>query len=199
MTSSFKDLISDTRPIDAKNRVEPMHDSNLVKRPEAVSAKLEPEEEKRNPLPNYLDSTNLRDPNEWLSWKRDGVQPGVMQMLGSGSYEPKLSIDLHRKRIHEAHREVWELLESATAQSYRTVSINHGKGSESTPPAQMKSYVAQILPRHEDVLAFQTAPRRRGEGGAGVTLVLLRKSAASREKTRQSLGYKEDASHSYKN
>ncbi len=139
------------------------------------------------PSPNYLrdflDESSLVMPEHEFQWRRDGTQVAVLDHMKAGQYTSGDEIDLHHKSINEAHVLIWSFLSEAIANGHRNVKIIHGKGVRSRPPAQLKSYVGQVLKEHEDVFAFCTAPTWLG--GAGATLIWLRKSEREKEATRE--------------
>ncbi len=113
------------------------------------------------------------EPEEILSFKLDGIQPGVFKKLRQGKYTVDFHLDLHRKTVAEARQEVYQLLRSANRNQLRTLLINHGKGIRSNPPARLKSYVYHWLQQVDTVVAFHSSPPQLG--GTGAVLVLLKK------------------------
>ncbi len=113
------------------------------------------------------------DPQEVLSFKLDGIQPGVFKKLRQGKYDFDYHLDLHRKTVAEAREQVYQLLRSSARYNYRVLLITHGKGLKSNPPARLKSYLNQWLKQVDLVLAFHSAQARHG--GTGSVYVLLRK------------------------
>ncbi|MET1253720.1 DNA endonuclease SmrA [Aliikangiella maris] len=115
------------------------------------------------------------EPLELLSFKLDGVQPGVFKKLRQGKYDIDYHLDLHRKTVAQARHDVYQLLRASIRYEYRTIMITHGKGLQSNPPARLKSYVNHWLKQVEQVIAFHSAIQRHG--GVGSVYVLLKKSA----------------------
>jgi DNA-nicking Smr family endonuclease len=113
------------------------------------------------------------EPDEILSFKLDGVQPGVFKKLRQGKYEIDFHLDLHRKTVAEARNAVYQLLRDAGRNNFRNLLITHGKGALSNPPARLKSYLNQWLKQVDLVVAFHSAQPRHG--GAGSVYVLLKK------------------------
>jgi DNA-nicking Smr family endonuclease len=68
------------------------------------------------------------------------------------------------------------------------VLISHGKGERSTTPGRLKSFVAQWLIDHPDVIAYCSAQRMHG--GVGSVYVLVKKSAAGKAANRERYGLK---------
>ncbi|MCW8878052.1 MAG: DNA endonuclease SmrA [Kangiellaceae bacterium] len=113
------------------------------------------------------------EPLEVLSFKLDGIQPGVFKKLRQGKYGFDFHLDLHRKTVAEARHEVYELLRTAGSFNRRVLLITHGKGIQSNPPARLKSYVNHWLKQVDLVLAFHSAQPQHG--GTGSVYVLLKK------------------------
>ena len=141
------------------------------------------QEESPNYLRDFLDEKNQVTPDHQFQWRQDGAQGAVLHQLIHGRYDSHDQLDLHHKTVREAHALLWEFLSRALEQGHRNVSVIHGRGEKSNPPARLKSYVGQVLEEHKDVFAFCSAPPELG--GTGATLVWLRKSEADKEATRE--------------
>lgn len=126
--------------------------------------------------PNYLHQGEvaLVGPRDELSWKKDGVQDGVFRKLRQGSYPIDAELDLHRLTVREARDAVFRFLNTSRTRGLRTLSIAHGRGELSDPPARIKSYVNHWLKQAPDVIAFHSATTNRG--GTGAVWLLLKKS-----------------------
>ena len=126
--------------------------------------------------PNVLSTDFVEpvDPLGIICFKRDGVQEGVYRKLRLGKYEIHGVLDLHRKTLKEAHKDVFDFVTEGVEHGLRTVMILHGKGVQSNPPAFLKSFVNKWLPQMDEVLAFHSAQKH--QGGVGAVYVLLRKS-----------------------
>lgn len=142
--------------------------------------------------PNYLTLSDvpLRQPLEYLEWKKDGVQNAVFSKLRHGGYPIDEQLDLHRKTVKEARAAVFQFLKVASAREWRCVCIAHGKGELSRTPGRLKSYLAAWLEQHHEVNAYCSAQRQHG--GVGATYVLVKKSMASKERNREQHGQKSD-------
>lgn len=113
------------------------------------------------------------DPQEILSFKLDGIQPGVFKKLRQGKYHIDFHLDLHRKTVAESRQEVYQLLANSDRLGYRHLLITHGKGAQSNPPARLKSYINHWLRQVDIVIAFHSAQPQNG--GTGSVYVLLKK------------------------
>ena len=123
------------------------------------------------------------DPYDLLEWKSTGVQPDTMNKLKNGRYPIQDKLDLHNKRVADAFPGLLLFITKCLEKRLRTVLIVHGVGLRSTPPAQMKSHVAHWLKQHPKVNAYVTAPGH--QGGAGATLVHLKKSRDAKLETKE--------------
>lgn len=142
--------------------------SQLASQANAVQAR------ELNYLSDSLDNRFLVSPDKAFDWSEDGQQINVRYGIRLGRYKAGDQLDLHGKRIQQAHKEIWSFLKRSQDRGHQNVTIVHGKGERSNPPAQMKSYVGQVLIEHKDVKAYCSAPEE--EGGLGATLIWIRKS-----------------------
>jgi len=112
------------------------------------------------------------DTGDEISFRRMGVQDGVMRKLKRGEYRVEEVCDLHGLRADEAKAALREFLAEALAHNLRCVRIIHGKGKGSGPRGPViKTAVNMILRKTGPVLAFTSA--RRVDGGTGAINVLL--------------------------
>jgi len=115
---------------------------------------------------------DFSDTGDEISFRRDGVQDGVMRKLKRGEYRVEEVCDLHGLRVEEAKAVLREFLAEALARRMRCVRIIHGKGKGSGPRGPViKTAVNMILRKTAPVLAFTSA--RRVDGGTGAINVLL--------------------------
>lgn len=144
--------------------------------------------------PNFLTLGDVEpvEPQAILAWKQVGVQNGVFDRLKRGGYPHQAQLDLHRKTVKEARQMVFNFLRLAQAKDWRNLLISPGKGELSKTPGRLKSYLHHWLRHHPEVIAFCSAARQHG--GVGAVYVMVRKSAASREITREQHGFKSDGS-----
>jgi DNA-nicking Smr family endonuclease len=114
----------------------------------------------------------IADTGDEISFRRDGVQDGVMRKLKRGEYRVDAECDLHGLRVEEAKGAVRAFLAESLAHRLRCVRIIHGKGKGSGPKGPViKTAVNMILRKTGPVLAFTSA--RRVDGGTGAINVLL--------------------------
>ncbi|MEO8018635.1 MAG: Smr/MutS family protein [Pseudomonadota bacterium] len=114
----------------------------------------------------------VTDAGDEISFRRPGVQDGVMRKLRRGEYRVEEVCDLHGLRADEAKAALREFLAESLAHNLRCVRIIHGKGMNSGPRGPViKTAVNMILRKTAPVLAFTSA--RRVDGGTGAINVLL--------------------------
>jgi DNA-nicking Smr family endonuclease len=115
---------------------------------------------------------DFSDTGDEISFRRGGVQDGVMRKLKRGEYRVEEVCDLHGLRVDEAKAVLREFLAEALARRRRCVRVIHGKGKGSGPKGPViKTAVNMILRKTAPVLAFTSA--RRIDGGTGAINILL--------------------------
>lgn len=185
----FQDAMRDVAPLKSVAKPQPAREAPSA----AQLARRANAECHRQPFedPNYLTLGQVKQlaPHELVSWKKDGVQEAVFRKLRLGKYPLDGALDLHRKTVKEARRALFEFVQLALAKGWRCVQINHGRGERSPTPARVKSYVIAWLGQMPEVLAYHHPERHLG--GAGMVLVLLRKSPAARTLNRERYGGKD--------
>ena len=125
--------------------------------------------------------------NDVLTFKRTGIQNGVFRKLRLGQYDIEARLDLHRKTVEEARKEVFQFIRDCCKFELRSVIILHGKGDRNAnQEALLKSYVAAWLPELPEVLAFHSAQKHHG--GTGAVYVMLRKSERAKQENRERHG-----------
>jgi DNA-nicking Smr family endonuclease len=189
---AFSAAMRDVEPLNHPNSITPKSawqgpTQTHIQRQLAAEDFIKVEDEK-NML--SLGDVPARDPLEVLEWRQEGVQLAVFNKLRKGGYAIEFELDLHQKTVKEARLLVYELINRASAKSWRCILISHGKGQRSETPGRLKSYVARWLTQHPNVIAYCSAQRHRG--GVGSVCVLVKKSAASKEINREAYGHKSD-------
>lgn len=181
---SFREAMSDVAPLQSKQRVRQDKVTH-----EATPAQLERREaalgnrDRADPNPLTLGEVPQLQPQEFLEWKKDGVQRRVYSRFKAGKYPLEASLDLHRKSVKEARIEVFKFFRQALAHGWRTVIIAHGRGEKSSTPARIKSYVAAWLGELPDVIAYCSAQPHHG--GTGAVYVMLKKAPAAKQENRE--------------
>jgi DNA-nicking Smr family endonuclease len=116
---------------------------------------------------------------ETFSFRRHGVQEGVVRRLRRGAIPSEGEIDLHGLTGAQAAAALAGFLVRAAGRGLRCVRVVHGKGLRSgTRGPVLKSTTFAVLREHPAVNAFVSA--RREDGGTGATYVLLSSAAASK-------------------
>ena len=107
-----------------------------------------------------------------------GVTVAVLRALRRGEHPPEARLDLHGLKRDAALRAVEQFLLRSHAQGRRTVLVIHGRGhnsaaGESVLRPALQEWLGGAASARAGVMAFAPAPPRTG--GAGATLVLLRR------------------------
>ncbi len=165
----FRRMVGDVRPV-ASNR----HQATPPKPPPKP---LQREKDDKAVMDNLLSHDAFAEdvrPDEYLEFRREGVQHRVMRKLKRGEYRREAEIDLHGLTATAARQHLTRFLHEARDQGWRCVSIIHGKGQRSrNGEPVLKSRLNAWLRHYGGVLAFCSAPRR--DGGAGALYVLLKR------------------------
>ena len=186
---SFSDLLGpDVVPIkksdilrhSKKNAITP---GKLIRRESAAATKRA-----SNPSFDLESAITFVEPNDYLDFKKPGIQHGVYKNLRQGKYEIQSRLDLHRHTVEQARNALWQFLRDCEVHNVRCALVTHGKGEGRLQPAKLKSCVNHWLRQFNSVLAFHTAQRR--DGGMGATYVLLKKSETEKLKTAEKLSKK---------
>lgn len=119
--------------------------------------------------------------NDWLIYKRDGIQNGVFKNLRNGKYALEAILNLNGKRAEQARDELQRFVKECRDCNLRTVLITFGRDNNSG--MLIKSYLAQWLPAMDSIQAFHTAQKHHG--GDRAVYVMLRKSEAKKAQTRE--------------
>ena len=152
----------------------------------AAARRLAAQDEQVKTDGNFLRAgeVNRVGPHDVLGFKRPGIQDGVYRKLRLGKYDIEARLDLHRRTVEEARREVFRFVADAMEHDIRSVLILPGKGDRNMKdPALLKSYLVHWLEELDDVQAFHTAQPHHG--GSGAFYVLLRKSERKKQLARE--------------
>ena len=137
--------------------------NKIAERPRPTSIVTPPTEDQR--------STN---PDQELRYLRPGIQASALQNLRRGKHRIERTLDLHGQTVEHSESRLRDFLHLAQAAGLTAVRIIHGKGHGS-PHSQpvLKPSVSEWLQKNHLVLAFCSAKREQGGGGA--VDVLIRK------------------------
>jgi DNA-nicking Smr family endonuclease len=166
----FRDAVADVTPLPHPNRARtalpPPHPNPLQLQADEEAALL-------SSLSDPIDSDDLMETDDTLSFARDGISPINLRRLRRGHWAVQDQCDLHGLTRDYAREELAGFLAHALRRGMRCVRIVHGKGlgSANKTPV-LKSRVRHWLMQHDAVLAFCQA--RPVDGGAGALVVLLR-------------------------
>jgi len=184
--SLFEQELADVKPLKVDARVE------RAKTEPVAAVSMEHRREAAVSLPeadrNTLKDEGISPLDPWyvLDFKRPGIQNGVFRRLKQGKYESEARLDLHRMRVLQARKAVFEFVEQAMEIGLRTVIIIHGRGerkAEKEQSAVLKGCVDHWLRELDDVQAFHSAQPQHG--GTGAVYVLLRKNEQQKLSNRE--------------
>ncbi len=180
----FLQEMQGVKPLQNKERVElrkgDMSQVNAAAR--RHSAQQQPQEQDDNRL--QTSEVKRVGPHDVIGYKRPGIQDGVFRKLRLGKYETEARLDLHRRTINEARRELYRFIQDGMAHDIRCVLVLPGKGDRNiNNPAVLKSYLVHWLEELDEVQAYHTAQPHHG--GAGAFYVLLRKSERKKQAARE--------------
>lgn len=116
--------------------------------------------------------------DDFIEFRRQGVQIGVVDKLATGEMRPNEIIDLHGMNLLEAEIYIRETISALDLPYMMCLKIIHGKGynqkiESGEIHARMKNFVADYLVTHLRVLAYVSTPIEHG--GAGALYVLIQK------------------------
>lgn len=178
---AFQEEMKGVRPLKTKKKVEMVKDkvpepSLIHRRQMAVTVETGHD--------NHLteEIIDLVHPLDVLDYRTDGVSLGVYRNLKRGQYPIDARLDLHRKKMLEARREVFQFIQDCQKYDVRSAIILHGKGELSEPKAFLKSCVNTWLKQIPEVLAFHTAQKHHG--GVGALYVLIKKSERKKQENK---------------
>jgi DNA-nicking Smr family endonuclease len=111
--------------------------------------------------------------------RAEDVSRKILAKLRAGAFPPEREIDLHGLAAHEAERRLVRAVRDAWRAGQRCLLAIHGRGVHSESRAVLKALLPGWLvspPLADLVQAWAAAPTALG--GAGATLVLLRRARA---------------------
>lgn len=179
---SFLDAMQDVVPLSGQNEVVTFkHQSTLAQKLRRESL----ENEQQISL-NYLSTEHVEPvaPLDPIGYKKAGVQDGVFKNLRLGKYRIDSVLNLQKLKFEQSRQAVFNTIQSAQKNGYRTLLIKHGVGLDSKPfPGFTKSYVNKWLQELPNVLAFHSA--KTAHGGNGAVYVLVKKSDEQKQANRE--------------
>ncbi|MCT7359009.1 DNA endonuclease SmrA [Thalassolituus pacificus] len=180
----FLQEMQGVKPLQAKERVE-LRKGDISQASAAarrLAAQKQPEEQDGNRL--QTSEVKRVGPHDVIGYKRPGIQDGVYRKLRLGKYETEARLDLHRRTIDEARRELYRFIQECMSHDIRSVLVLPGKGDRNiNDPAVLKSYLVRWLEELDEVQAYHTAQPHHG--GSGAFYVLLRKSERKKQAARE--------------
>ena len=179
----FSSLMDDVTPIKNNDTVSYHGPSNttLAQQEKRRAAQRENDLEQNNLTEQAID---LLAPDDFLSFKKDGVQQGVFKNLRLGKYDIDATLDLHGQTLKAAREYVYDSIIDSHQRNIRVLLVRHGTGERNAKQkGVLKSYLNHWLQQFDCVLAFHTA--LKCHGGIGSTYVLLKKSSQKKLENRE--------------
>ena len=163
---SFKDLFGKVQPL--KQDKHKHYNPKLNSRPRPLS---QYEKEPKLPFVSQMhkDAIHLLGANDKISYNANGISHRIIKQLGQGSIAIEANCDLHGMNIDEADAHLARFINSCRHKKLRCIRVVHGKSGHH---AKIKSWCAEALRLHEDVLAIASCIPRHG--GTGAIYVLLK-------------------------
>ncbi len=165
----FRRMVGDVRPVVSKRR--------QGAKPKPPARPLQRQIDDKRVMDNLLSHDGFAEevrPEEYLEFRREGIQHRVMRKLKRGEYRREAEIDLHGLTATAARKHLTTFLHEARREGWRCVGVIHGKGQRSrNGEPVLKSRLNAWLRHYGDVLAFCSAPRH--DGGVGALYVLLKR------------------------
>jgi len=162
----------------AVKRVRPLHHDKATPhpaRPKPIPKQRILDERKvlDDLLSDAYDPAELETGDELL-FARPGLQHTLLRKLRRGQFSVNAELDLHGMTVAQARIALSEFLHHCRNSRARCVRIIHGKGHGSHQKIPiLKSKVNGWLRQRDEVLAFCSA--RRVDGGGGAVYVLLKR------------------------
>jgi DNA-nicking Smr family endonuclease len=116
--------------------------------------------------------------DDGLAGRAPDVSVALLRALRRGEPRPQARLDLHGRKRDEALRATEAFVQRARGEGRRAVLVIHGRGNGSEAGAPvlrpaLQAWLGSAAAARAGVMAFAPAPRR--DGGAGATLILLRR------------------------
>ncbi|MDQ8037355.1 MAG: Smr/MutS family protein [Pedobacter sp.] len=148
-------------------------DANTLRRRAAAVE----EQTETGPISDTAALMHAVQPEEFLSFARNGVQPRALQKLKQAQQPWQAAVDLHGCTVDQAREAVLKLVSESHREGLSVIKIVHGKGLQNGQPL-IKTCVNGWLRQIPQVLAFVSALPR--DGGTGAAYVLLKKAGPPR-------------------
>jgi DNA-nicking Smr family endonuclease len=164
----FADTVTGVKPLDPGNQ------KIARPRPPAVAAR------RAGDMEDVPVKFVPHDDGEQAGFRAPDVPRERLRRLRRGEPPTDRELDLHGHRADSARRELKRALEEAAEAGVRVLRVVHGRGNHSSGPAVLRDEVLAALKQAPlAALVAACAPAPPGAGGAGATLVLLRRRPAN--------------------
>lgn len=183
----FEAAMADVSPLDKKNVIEfeAIKDSPEAPAPEQPDTVQDSIVALKN-LVAHGEGFVVENTPEYIEGTGPDVRREVVKKLHQGDFSIQAFIDLHGLRVAEAQEAFEKFLKESVTTGKRGILIVHGRGLSSPNEPVLKTRVYQWLTRgpwRKWVIAFSSA--RSCDGGAGATVVLLRKRPVTKRQRKK--------------
>jgi DNA-nicking Smr family endonuclease len=116
--------------------------------------------------------------DDGASGRAPDVSATLLRALRRGEPRPEARLDLHGRKRDEALRAAEAFVRRARGEGRRALLVIHGRGNgseggEAVLRPALQSWLGSTAAARAGVMAYAPAPAR--DGGAGATLILLRR------------------------
>jgi DNA-nicking Smr family endonuclease len=181
----FHAAMADVSPLDKKNVIE----FEAIKDSPEAPVHPDPVQESVVALKNLVahgEGFVVENTPEYIEGTGPDVCREVVKKLHQGDFSIQAFIDLHGLGVSEAQEAFEKFLKESVTTGKRGILIVHGRGLSSPNEPVLKTRVYQWLTRgpwRKWVIAFSSA--RSCDGGAGATVVLLRKRPVTKRQRKK--------------
>lgn len=182
----FRDAMLGVKPLKSTEKTAIIDDTPANKIKERIDIKRAQKkltthflfEEKKLPDASLFEKHSDVDGETIISFAQTGLQHKRIAQLRQGKIKTEATLDLHEHTTQEALIATNNFLTRAQHRGLRAVCIIHGKGhySVSGQPV-LKNLLNTYLKQHAAVLAFHSA--KRADGGGGALYVLIKSKLLS--------------------
>jgi DNA-nicking Smr family endonuclease len=146
--------------------------------PRRVNGAPQPAGRRRAAAPMANAAPPMETGDDGLSGRAPDVSVALLRALRRGEPRPQARLDLHGRKRDEALRATETFVQRARGEGRRAVLVIHGRGNGSEAGAPvlrpaLQAWLGSAAAARAGVMAF--APATARDGGAGATLILLRR------------------------
>jgi DNA-nicking Smr family endonuclease len=173
---AFEEAMRGTTPLDPRER-----HGRAPTRAAATGARAGGERARAAPTPEAGFTVEIA--GDTVAGRAPGIEARQLRRLRAGTYPVEAHLDLHGSTAAAAAPALERFVASAEAAGRRCLLVVHGRGNRSSADGPVVrpavwEWLAGSRRARASVMAYTSAPPRLG--GAGATLILLRRAQAPR-------------------